>query len=129
MNFIFQFSLKDITKMEKEIKVTLDKLSPKEKSTKKSENKVSGTLSTSRDQRSSMSHSNAYRRNDRNGNVRVNPRANMERVRQFGSITNDDIVIEPQTYTNEVIRLRLENDYTRVMENFNNRSNIDQPTR
>lgn len=115
--------------MEKEIKVMLDKLSPKEKSSKKSETKVSGTLGTSKDRRSSMSLSNVYRRNDRDTNVRVNPRANVERVRRFGSINNDDIIIEPQTNNNELIRLRFENDYSRIMENFINRSNIDQTIR
>lgn len=107
----------------------LDKLSPKEKLPKKSEIKVSRIVNTSRDRRSPMSYSNVSRRNDQDINSRVHPRNHVERFRRLENMTSENIILESQTYTNELFRSRIENDQPRVVENYINRSNIDQNTR
>jgi len=106
-----------------------NKLSPKAKSFKKSDIKVPRTENTSRDRRLSISYLNVSRRNDQNANSRVQLRTNVDRVRRLGNMINDNIIIDSQTYTNELFRLRLENDQTRIVENLINRPNIDQNTR
>lgn len=124
-HFIFQINLKEITKLEKEIKGILDKLTPK-KISKKSKIKAPCTEITTRDRRSSISLSNIPRRiNDTNNRIR--PRTHVDRVRHFSNINNDDIILDSQTF-NEILRLRLENDQARV-ESFINPSIIDQNTR
>ncbi|VVC34043.1 Hypothetical protein CINCED_3A006515 [Cinara cedri] len=125
-----KLTLKEFTKIEKEINVALDKLSPKDISPKKSETKVTQQMNNSKHHKSSVSLSNVSRRNERDTNCRVYSRTHVEHVRRFGSTTNEDcIIIEPQTHRNETIRMRLETDRTRITENFINRSNIDQNTR
>lgn len=120
---IIQMALKKITKLEKEINDVRAKLSPKDIPSKKSDTQVKQILNNSRDHKLSVS-----RRNDRD--ERVYPRTRVEHVRRFGSTTNDDIIIiDPQTYTNDTLRTRLEMDHTRIADNFITRSNTEQNTR
>lgn len=126
--FIIQMTLKEITKLEKEINDVRAKLSPKDIPPKKSDTQVKQILNNSRDHKLSVSLSNVSRRNDRDG--RVYPRTRVEHVRRFGSTTNDDIIIiDPQTYTNDTLRTRIEMDHTRIVENFITQSNTEQNTR
>jgi hypothetical protein len=123
-HIIFQNNLEDVTKIENELKVVLDKIS-KEKLSKKSEIKVPHTI---KDRRPSILYiSNKSRRNNHDANFRVQPRINVERIKQSESSTNENIIFESQN--NEVIRLGFESDHTDIGENLNNRPNIDKNTR
>lgn len=109
----------------------LEKLPSKEKSPRKSETKISrtSTCNNTRNRRSSLSLSNISRRTDHDTNSLTQPRNLVGRIRRFGNINNNDIILDSQTNTNEFLRLRLENEHSRIVEHFINRSNIDQNTR
>lgn len=111
----------DVTKIEKELNIVLDKIS-KEKLPKKSEFKVAQKV---RDRRPSiLSISNGSRRNNQNDNFRVHPipRIQVDRIRHSGSLTNDNLIFNSQT--NEALRMRFENNQIEIVE-----SNIDQNSR
>jgi len=112
----------DVTKIENELKIVLDKIS-KEKLPKKSEfNKVAQKV---RDRRPSiLSISNGSRRNNQDDNFRVHPipRIQVDCIRHSGSLTNDNLIFNSQT--NEALRMRFENNQIEIVE-----SNIDQNTR
>lgn len=113
----------DVTKIENELKVVLNKTS-KEKLPKKSEIKVAQKV---KDRKPILCISNRSRRNNHDTNFRVHPRIPVERIRQPGSLTNNNLTFNSQT--NEALRMRLENDHTDMVESFSSRPNIDQNTR
>jgi len=121
---IFQSSLKDVTKIEDELKVVLDKIST-EKLSKKPEIKRPHAV---RDRRTSiLCISNELRRNNYDTNLQINHRVHGEQTRQLGSLTNKNIILDLQKH--EILMNRLECDNTDMVESFTSQPNIDQNTR
>lgn len=121
-HIIFQINLEEVTKIENGIKVVQ---SLNEKPSKKSDIKIPHTV---KDRRPSiLCISNRSRRNNHDTNFRVQPRINIERIRQSENLTNENIIFDSQV--NEVIRMRYENDHTDMVESLNNQPNINQNTR
>jgi len=115
--------LDDVTKIENELRVVLNKTS-KEKLPKKSEIKGAQKV---KDHKTTLCVSNGSRRNNHDANFRVHPRIPVERIRQPASLTNNNLILNSQT--NEALRMRFENDHTNMVESFSSRPNIDQNTR
>lgn len=86
-------------------------------------------MNNTKDCRSSLSLSNTSRRTDQDANSQAYPRSLAGRIRRLGNLTNNDIVIDSRSYTNELLRFNIENEHSRIVENCINRSNIDQNTR
>jgi len=122
-HFIFQINLDNVTKIENELRVVLDKI-PKEKLSKKSEIKVAQKVKR---RPSILCISNASRRNNHDANIQVHPRIQVEHIRQLGNFNNENVIFNSQT--NEALRMRFENDHTDMVESFSNKPNIDQNTR
>ncbi|XP_050055357.1 uncharacterized protein LOC114130858 [Aphis gossypii] len=117
-----KINLEEVTKIENGIKVVQ---SLNEKPSKKSDIKIPHTV---KDRRPSiLCISNRSRRNNHDTNFRVQPRINIERIRQSENLTNENIIFDSQV--NEVIRMRYENDHTDMVESLNNQPNINQNTR
>lgn len=114
--------------MEKEIKYVLNKLTSKTKLSKIPEIKDRPVENFFRDRRLPMSYTNVSRRTNHRPNYQIYPRPQVERVRRFG-LTNDSISAEQQTFSNELIRLRIDCDQNRIVENVHNQSFSDQNTR
>lgn len=124
-------ALKEITKIEKEIYDTINKLSPKNIPSMKTEIQAIQTLNNSRDHRSptSLSNDRILQRNYHNTNYKGYYRARFKRVINFENTNDNIIVTEPQSNSNEEIRMRLETDHTKLTNNSINQSIIEQNTR
>lgn len=115
-----------MSKIKKEVKSLLYKLSSKHKSQKKSDKKIAHTTNISKDRASWISSSNLSRINTQDNNSQTQPMIYEERVR-LECIAND-YIIDSQSYVNKKFRMKFEND-SRTMDNLFNRIHNDKAKR